>query len=127
MLGGLLILYYAKKRKIKLLFENYTSFFQHLYSDCSASTTAYISWDCVRDKKSLCDHIQYKWRALQEKFFEQDEKIRKNQESNGEFVSETLVFLQYFKKLKTGKINQKTGKEIKNNEVCAREMQPLIY
>ena len=87
MLGGLLTPYYAKKRKIELPFESYTSFFEHLYSDCSASTTAYISSDCVRDKKSLCDHIQYKWRALQEKTFEQNEKIRKNQESNGEFVS----------------------------------------
>ena len=94
-------------------FEDYISFFEHLYSDCSASTTTCISWNCVRDKKSLCDHIQYKWKALQEKFFEQDEKIRNNQEINGEFVSETLGFLQYFKKQKTGKINQKTGKEIK--------------
>ena len=32
---------------------------------------------------------------------------------NGEFVSETLGFLQYFKKQKTGKINQKTAQEIK--------------
>ena len=58
--------------------------------------------------------MQYKRKALQEKFFEQDEKIRKGQEFNGEFVSQTLFFwffLQCFKKQKTGKINQKTGKK----------------
>ena len=40
--------------------------------------------------------MQYKRKALQEKFFEQDEKIRKGQEFNGEFVSQTLFFFGFF-------------------------------
>ena len=73
--------------------------------------------------------MQYKRKALQEKFFEQDEKIRKGQEFNGEFVSQTLFFFFFCSASKNRKLERsikKLGKN-KNNEVCAREMQRLIY
>ena len=47
----------ASKLEIDLPFNNYTSFFQLLYSDCEELDNTYISWSCTPNMKSICKEI----------------------------------------------------------------------
>ena len=89
----------AKEQNISLPFSSYTTFFDFLNEDCEKSETTYLKWSCTPDAKTFCETIEQKWVVLKEEILLQED-------------TDTKVNMQKFVKESTGKVNQKTGKEI---------------
>ena len=64
----------AKLKNVELPFTDYKTFFEYLNSDCESCDTTYVSWDCVRDKKTLCSHAFGKWDSLKNILKQSDEE-----------------------------------------------------
>ena len=47
----------SKKHDITLLFVDYQSFFDYLFTYCPLGNLIYISWDRTKTDKTICDHI----------------------------------------------------------------------
>ena len=89
----------AKQQHISLPFTSYKTFFEFLNEDCEKLETTYLPWSCTPDAKTFCRDIEQKWDALKEEILLKHDK-------------ETKVSMQKFVKEGTGKVSQKTEKEI---------------
>ena len=84
----------------------------------AALLSQHISWDCVRDRKTYVIIFSVKGKHYKKHFLSKMRKL--------EIIKRLMVnlflklfFLQYFKKMKTGKINQKEIKIMKSvQEKC---------
>ena len=46
--------------------KDYDTFFTFLTTDCKKDDHTYIAWECTQDKKTLCMHIQNRWKTIQQ-------------------------------------------------------------
>jgi len=54
----------ANQQNIAIDFDTYETFFHHLDQDCASEDSTYISWECVKNKSKLCNHITARWNLL---------------------------------------------------------------
>ena len=90
----------AKVKRIELPFDSYNSFFEYLHNECEKSMTTYVAWGCASNMKLMCAHAEQKYNSIEQKILDERD-------------DDTLIAMQYFVNENTGKINKKTGKEIK--------------
>ena len=54
----------SRKQDITLPFFDYQSFFDYLYTGCPSGNLTYISWDCAKTDRTICDHIFKKLNSI---------------------------------------------------------------
>lgn len=65
----------ACKLEITLPFNNYTGFFELLYTNCEDMEHTYISWECTPDKNTLCQSITVMYDNLLTQLENADENV----------------------------------------------------
>lgn len=89
----------------------------------AALLSQHISWDCVRDRKTYVIIFSIKGKHYKKHFLSKMRKL--------EIIKRLMVnlFLKlfFFAVLQKNENWKDKAKRNKNNEVCAREMQPHIY
>ena len=86
----------ASKQEIPLEFNDYTTFFNSITSNCTTASTTYIGWECTPDKKMICAHVKENWVQLKNELLSRSNP-------------NVLVGMMHFEKVST--VN-KQGKEV---------------
>ena len=56
----------CRRKHITPLFADYEPFFDFLSTVCPPGNLTYISWDCTKTFKTMCDHIFKKWNSIKD-------------------------------------------------------------
>lgn len=94
----------------------------------AALLSQHISWDCVRDRKTYVTIFGIKGKHYKKIFLSKMRKLEiiKRLMLNL-FLKLCCCFFAVLEKTENWKNKSKIWKRNKNNEVCAREIQPHLY
>jgi len=86
----------CKQQKLETSFDDYYSFFETISSSCGRDATTKVSWNCVVNKKTLCNHASQNWNQIKEDLSQKCDSTK-------------TVRMQHFVKVKS---TTKKGKEV---------------